>query len=430
MIARVRLLLGISVFWLALSLLFDGLNTLVLPHHLLGLTDSDTQATTLGLLTFVGILAGMLVQPVAGVLSDRLRPRWGRRRVIAVGVLLIVASLVVFGSSRSLLVVFVGYLMAQVSASVAQAAQQGFIPDLVPGRWRGTAAGAKGFMDLAGAFLAFAVLGRALGAGGTTSALLIVAAIVVVLSLLTAVLVREPRQLVEAGHTPSRVTLADAFRLDLRQQRAFAWLVVARFLFLLGTYAVGRFFLFFVADRLGLAPDRAAEEAAMLLAGLTLITALGAPLAGSAADHFGRKPLMLVGAILSAVGVAALPLATDASLILLFGALMSLGSAAFASANWALTADLVPPAEAARFFGLANFGTAGAAAAAGLFGPLVDAANRSASGSGYTLLFIIAGLLFVVSAVALRGVAAAERPTVPQPESELAGEVLASARRS
>jgi hypothetical protein len=28
---RLRLLLGISVFWLALSMLFDGINALVLP---------------------------------------------------------------------------------------------------------------------------------------------------------------------------------------------------------------------------------------------------------------------------------------------------------------------------------------------------------------------------------------------------------------
>jgi hypothetical protein len=31
---RVRLLLGISVFWLALSMLVDGVNTLALPVHL------------------------------------------------------------------------------------------------------------------------------------------------------------------------------------------------------------------------------------------------------------------------------------------------------------------------------------------------------------------------------------------------------------
>ena len=75
---RVRLLLGISIFWLALIMLFDGLNTLVLPNRLLVLARDGAgamgQATLLGLLTFVGLLAGMVVQPVAGTWSDRLRP--------------------------------------------------------------------------------------------------------------------------------------------------------------------------------------------------------------------------------------------------------------------------------------------------------------------------------------------------------------------
>lgn len=84
---------------------------------------------------------------------------------------------------------------------------------------------------------------------------------------------------------------------------------------------------------------------------------------------------MLAGALLNALGTLLLLAAPGPRELLLFGSLMALGSAAFTGANWALTADLAPPAEAARFMGLANIGTAGAAAAAGLLGPLVDAAN-------------------------------------------------------
>jgi hypothetical protein len=47
MMERARLLLGISVFWLPLSMLSDGLNTLVLPRHLLGLIEEGSKATTL-----------------------------------------------------------------------------------------------------------------------------------------------------------------------------------------------------------------------------------------------------------------------------------------------------------------------------------------------------------------------------------------------
>ena len=402
-----RLLIGVNVFWLALSLLADGLTTLVLPHRLLVLAGEAHQATVLGLITFVGLAVGAAVQPVVGTVSDRSRTRWGRRATIGLGVLLVLPSLALFGLAGGLIAALLGYLLVQAAAGVAQAGQQALLPDLVPAGRRGAAAGLKGFMDLAGATLGFVVLGRLLGDGGATPALLAIGAALVFLFLLTVVLVREPGR----PATPAaRVGLRDAFRLDLREHRAFAWLVASRFLFLLGTYAVGRFFLFFVADRLGLEPGAAAEEAGALLGALGLATVLAAVPAGWAADRFGRVPLMVAGAGLSTAGALLLTAAGSGRAILLFGALMAVGSAAFTAANWALTADLVPAAEAARFMALANVGTAGAAAAAGLFGPIVDWTNGRDPGTGYAALFVLAALAFVASAPVLRPVRLAAVP--------------------
>jgi hypothetical protein len=71
-----RLLFGISVFWLSLSFLTDGLTTLVLPGDLERYA-GDARATALGILTFVGLAAAMAVQPLAGAWSDRNRARVG-----------------------------------------------------------------------------------------------------------------------------------------------------------------------------------------------------------------------------------------------------------------------------------------------------------------------------------------------------------------
>jgi MFS family permease len=262
--------------------------------------------------------------------------------------------------------------------------------------------------------LGFVLLGQLLGEGQMLLALAAVALVVVVLFTLTLVLVREPLQRRTSGSewddatagADRRTSLSEIFRLDPQRDRSFIWLVVSRFLFLWATYAIGRFLLIFVANRLGLDPGRAAEETGSLLAALTLVTVLATLPAGWLADRVGRLPLMLAGAVVSAVGAALLIVANSAGQILLFGSLMGLGSAAFAGANWALTADLIPPDEAARFFALANFGTAGAAAAAGLFGPLIDWANRLTAGSGYTFLFAAAAVLFMVTVLPLRKVAA------------------------
>ncbi len=419
MLKRASFYLGISIFWLALSLLSDGINTLVLPARLAGLVDEAHQASTLGLLSFAGLVTGMLVQPLAGAASDRWRSRlvWrqpvGRKGFLVAGVALTLVFLAIFGLSGSLALLAIGYLLVQVSASLTQAAQQGFIPDLVPAAQRGKASGWKALMDIGGAMVGFALLGQLLGRGQPGLAVAAIGIGMVAALILTMALVREPSVCGEASLDRPMSSLVSAFRLDLKTHRSFAWLVASRFLFLLGTYAVGRFLLYFVANRLGLGPAEAAQQAGGVLAGLALATVLGAPLAGWASDRWGRIPVIVFGALVSALGTFMLMFAASLGQIFAFGVLMSLGSAAFASANWALTADLVPPQEPARFFGLANIGTAGAAAAAGLFGPLVDWANTLYPGAGYPALFVVAALASALSALALLGVDPAATTAAP-----------------
>ena len=72
---------------------------------------------------------------------------------------------------------------------------------------------------------------------------------------------------------------------------------------------------------------------------------------------------------------ACVPLTLVAAL-LLFGSAMALGSGAFAAANWAMTADVVPHDRAARSMGIANVGT-GAAAAARSFSERLSAGSAS-----------------------------------------------------
>jgi MFS family permease len=399
---QIRLLFGINVFWLALSVLFDGVNTLVLPLQLSGLANQHNEATVLGLLTFVGLLAGAFIQPIAGAFSDRLLPLLGRRGFIAGGLLLSLGSLFFFATFQSIMGVMASYLAIQASASIAQAGQQGLIPDLVDEKHRGLASGLKGFMDLTGAMLGFILLGQLLGSGQSLLAVGVIGGILIVAYTLGALLTPEDRPAKGAAVKASAIPLKEIFSFDLTQRSAFFRLILARFLFLLGVYGTGRFLLLFVANRLGLGEDQAAEQAGNLLAGLALITILASPIAGWLADHIGRVPLMISGAIFSAISALLLIWATSTSQILLFGGLMSFGSAAFAGGSWALTADLVPKKESARFFGLVNFGTAGSAAAAGLFGPLIDGIERISPGMGFSVLFMLAALAFLASILPLK----------------------------
>lgn len=390
-----RTLVGASLGWLGISMIADGVPALLVPYQVAA---SGRDAAELGLVTLLAIGLAAVAQPFAGAWSDRV----GRRPAIGLGLLIATSGLALILDPAALLP---GTVLALVGASIVQAGYQGVLPDRVPSALRGRGAGAKGFFDVGGAFLAFALLAGLLAADKSVLSAVVLAvglALPIVLALL----------LLPGGWQRARSTGDEGWG-RLRAHAGLTQLIVARFCFLLGIYAVGRFLLLFIADRQGLAADAAATEAGIVLAVLTLVTAAAALPAGWLADRVGRRPLMVAGALVAAAGIGLLPLGSSAPAILAFGGLMAIGSAAFGAGSWAMLADLSAGADAGRLLGIGNFGTAGAAAAAGLFGPLIDTANAASTGSGYTVAFIVAAAFAGLGALLAWRLAAIPTPAPP-----------------
>ena len=127
--------------------------------------------TYLASIRVVSLAVAMLVQPVAGMLSDRCAHPLGRRRPYIIGgTLATVLSLIVIGVSpqfadtaldggltAAYLVLLVGIVLVQGSSNVALGAVLGLIPDLVPVEKRGLASGVKAVLELLPAFLVIPV---------------------------------------------------------------------------------------------------------------------------------------------------------------------------------------------------------------------------------------------------------------------------------
>jgi len=91
----------ITVFGFALAALWASLHTIILPIRLLDFVAESQKNTYLGLLTFVGLLLAIAVQPIAGAISDRSSFSWGRRRpYILIGTVLVVIFLPGLGLYR------------------------------------------------------------------------------------------------------------------------------------------------------------------------------------------------------------------------------------------------------------------------------------------------------------------------------------------
>ncbi|MCH8195525.1 MAG: hypothetical protein IIB12_05570, partial [Chloroflexi bacterium] len=91
----------------------------------------------------------------------------------------------------------------------------------------------------------------------------------------------------------------------------------------------------------------------------------------------------------------------------------------FLGANWAMATDLVSTRRTAQQLGYLNLATAGGAGVARLNGIWVDALNGPGGNTGYSVLIILCGILFLVGTVLILNVQLDHRP---RPTIDLATE--------
>jgi MFS family permease len=190
--------LTINAYWFALTTRSQVLSPLVVPLLVQQFVGDEAKGAYVGQIRLWALMAAILVQALMGLLSDRSRSRWGRRRpFIAAGTLGQLAVLVLIGLTAGMSgmagyrTLFALYVLSMVASDTALAAMQGLIPDLVPREKRGAASGVKSLLEvpLPLVFVSF-VIGRLVGAGHLWGALGAVMVILVVCMLVT-MLVRE-----------------------------------------------------------------------------------------------------------------------------------------------------------------------------------------------------------------------------------------------
>lgn len=161
----------------------------------------------------------------------------------------------------------------------------------------------------------------------------------------------------------------------------------------------------FVEDRLG-----AGEfGVGLTLAAFAAAAILSRPLIGWAGDRFGRRRLMMAGAVLAAAAGALSGLAGSLGALLVLRAATGVGEAALFVGAATMIADIAPVhrrAEAASYFSVAVFGGVGIGP---VFGEWILADDR------YVLTFAVAGAISLAAALLVLAVprridrAAAER---------------------
>jgi MFS family permease len=395
----------ITVFGFAIAALWGSLHTIILPLRLLDFVAESQKNTYLGLLTFSGLILAMLVQPIAGAISDRSRFGWGQRRpYILMGAVLALILLPGIGFFDSFLAILVVYCLLQISSNVAQGPFQAFIPDLVPGGKRGLASGVKTLLEVLGGFalvrLIAYFMGRYFGGEGSPWLWLSLAALAIVLlgaMLFTVLTVKEkPR----GGSPPPLLpALYRSFKIDIKASPGFVTFLVSRLLIFMAMATLQTFALYFLMDVAGIANPAAVTADLLIVVGICMVLAVYP--AGRLSDRIGRRPVVVSSGLLGALGILLLFFSHSYLAIIFCGALLGISCGAFMSSNWALATDLVPRGEEARYLGLTNLATAGGAALARLIGLAIDPLNIYSPGLGYQIMLGACFIYFAVGSLLL-----------------------------
>lgn len=354
---------------------------------------------SLGYILGIGSAAILLWGPLVGVLSDRSRSRFGRRRPWLVGMMLIgVVSLFVMALAPNLFVLGLGWVLAQMGWNASLLMLTNSLADRLPESQRGKVAGFGGFV----AQLAPA-LGAALGGMLATQTLLLflvpgAVGVVLVLSFVFFVHEDDARGLEQADRLTVR-DLAGKYVFNPRRYPDFSWNWLGRFLFYFGLTLNTTFLAFFFASRLGLQVTEVGGVVA-LAGGLGILGTMGGALgSGFLSDKVGRRKVFVVAAgLLFAVGTIVMALSSGLPVLLAGGFLTNLGIGVFAAVDQALALDVLPErdTDAGRFVAITQFATSIPQAIAPVAASGVLALTVALTGhQSYEALYVIAAVFTI-----------------------------------
>jgi Na+/melibiose symporter-like transporter len=420
-----RYLIALTTMWAALSFHWTVLGNNVIPTRVLAFASDSNKGTVLGLVTVVGALVSMLTGPIAGVLSDESRLRWGRRRpFLAVGLLgNTVAWLALVGAS-TLSGLVAAFVAIQFCANFAGSPYTALIPDQVPDIQKGKATGFAGFAEVIGRLVGAIVGGLMIAMPATAMALspllfflplrvrtdpmlplmLLVVAVTLGALLFTLTQVQEEVPVHTPHHARAHL-LRHAFTFDVRTEASFAWLLAARGCNMLAINTLVTFLLYYVRDYLGVADINEANAGLGYLFAVSSVTTLpSALLVGYLIDRYQRRKLWVYG---SSIGLALVSITFiviqrfgDAVIV---GAVFGLCWGAYFTSDWALALTLLPKGdEAAKYMGIWGIaGTLPQVLAPGIGGLLLDGFNRLGPNWGYAAVFVGIVVYLVGGAVML-----------------------------
>jgi DHA1 family multidrug resistance protein-like MFS transporter len=335
--------LFILSFTLVIVMLGFGMVVPIFPFYVQRL---GAGGAALGVLVATAALTELLFGPFWGSVSDRV----GRKPILMIGVFGYGLSLLLFGLSTQLWMLFASRALSGVLSSAALTTAMAYIGDSTSEKERGGGMGALGGAAGLGVILGPG-LGGWLGAGGSLAlpffvgAALSFAALVFILLLLPETLPREAR-----GATQRKVGLVDFNGLWRAARGPLGGLLLLAFLGTVGTSNFESIFSLYAAQTLGYGP----EQVGLILTVVGIVAVIGRGLlTGLATERWGERRVIQTALLAGAATFGLLLLARLYVAVLVTSGLFVFITAFFRPAVHSLTSQRATVGQGAAL-GLSN----------------------------------------------------------------------------
>jgi MFS family permease len=396
----------LSIYWFGINAIWGGLNNVILQRRMDDLVGKENAGSGLALLTLLGAIVAILVQPTIGTISDYTTTRWGRRKpYILIGAVLDVVFLAGIATSNTYISVVAFVVLLQISSNFAQGPFQGYVPDLVPAAQVGLASGLMGLMIVLGRIGGVVIGSIGLFSGDFVIATIGLGLLELATAVVTLITVDEGR-VAPSREGKSWIQVAmGAWGLDILKERSFVWLLGSRLFVLMGTVTLTDLMLFYMRRSLGLSDAETGTWIIVATALLAVATALTTFPAAKLSDRLGRKTLVYFTCALGSIGMLGVALAPNIVVAIIFVIPVGIAAGAFLAVDWALMTDIVPKSTSGRYMGISNVvtGAAGPIAVA-IGGVAMDRVGAFDFSLGPRIAFLFAVLYYALGALLLRPV--------------------------
>ena len=347
------------------------------------------------MVTLTGAAVSMVLNPLWGAFSDRTTLRMGRRLPWVLGGLVGgVVGMGLLALADSVLMMVLGWCVAQAGLNAMLAAITATVPDQVPTRQRG---GVGGWLAVAQTLGIVAGSGAAAATGSIAAGYLALAGRAG--AVLAAVLLRQPRHRPRPPRSASPFELGRfvrSFWVSPRAEPDFAWAWITRFLMNLGTALLLLYLLYYLKEAIDLTDAEAEDGVFVLTLIFGVCTVVTAIVGGIWSDRLGkRKVFVIASGLVAATALVLLAFVTTWTGAVIGTVVLGIGYGIYTAVDFAMITEVLPKAEdRAKDLGVINI----ANALPQVLAPVV-AGGILGLGFGYSTLYLVAAAVSVLGSV-------------------------------